>query len=692
MKSYPTEQIRNVALIGHSGAGKTILAEAMLFASGAIARMGKVEDGSTVCDHDPEETKKGVSVSMALAPIEWRGFKINIIDTPGAPDFEGDVAAALRVTDLAIFVVSGVDGPQVQTRQYWKIASRLGIPRAVFINKLDRERSSFRETVASLESALGRGFIPLQLPIGEEEAFEGLIDIAGGTGMVYSPGSIAGTVSTSPDLPADYVDLRTALIEGAAETDETLLDKYLEDGDLSTEEVTAALRSGVAQGATFPVLGGAGASAIGVDLLLDFVADTGPSPISRGAVTALASRGGDEIDVELKPDGKPLAQIFKTIADPFVGKLSLFRVWSGSIKPDSTLSNATQGHDERLHQIFAMRGKEHIEVDSVPTGDIAAVAKLGNTHTGDTFCEKGQTLLLEPIEVPTPVLAIAITPKTKGDEDKLGQALQRLAEEDQTIRVVRNAETHQTLLSGLGEAHLGIVIERLKRKFGVEVDTEQPKVGYRETIRKPAEAEGKHKKQSGGHGQFGVAHIKIEPLERDAGFEFVDAVVGGAIPRQFIPAVEKGVREALDRGGYAGFPIVDVRVTVDDGKAHSVDSNELSFKMAGSLAIQGALPNADVVLLEPIVDAEIVVPDDKVGDIQGDLNSKRGRIVGTDPLGDGETAIAARVPEAEMIRYAIDLRSITGGQGRFTTKFSHYEAVPAHMADKVKAAAGKDEG
>lgn len=691
MKSYPTEQIRNVALIGHGGAGKTIVAEAMLLASGAIARMGRVEDGSTVCDHDPEEVKKGVSVSMALAPIEWRGFKINVIDTPGAPDFEGDVAAALRVADLAIFVVSGVDGPQVQTRQYWKTASKLGIPRAVFVNKLDRERSSFSETVSSLESALGRGFIPLQLPIGEEDAFEGLIEIAAGTGMVYSPGSPKGVTNDSPDLPADYDALRTTLVEGAAETDEVLLDKYLEEGDLSAKEVTTALRTGLIQGGTFPVLGGAAASVIGIDLLLDFIVDTGPSPMFRGSIAARASKGGDQTEIELTPDGKVLAQVFKTIADPFVGKLSLFRVWSGTINPDSTLSNATQGHDERLHQIFAMRGKEHLEVDSVPAGDIAAVAKLGDTHTGDTFCEKGQTLLLDPIDVPTPVLAVAITPKTKGDEDKLGQALQRLAEEDQTIRVTRNADTHQTLLCGLGEAHLGIVIERLKRKFGVEVDTALPEVGYRETIRKPAEAEGKHKKQSGGHGQFGVAHIKIEPLERDAGFEFVNAVVGGAIPRQFIPAVEKGVREALDRGGYAGFPIVDVRVTVDDGKAHSVDSNELSFKMAGSLAVQGALPNADVVLLEPIVDSEIVVPDDKVGDIQGDLNSKRGRIVGTDPLGDGETAITARVPEAEMIRYAIDLRSITGGQGRFTTKFSHYEEVPAHMADKIKAAAGQGE-
>lgn len=689
MKSYPTEQIRNVALIGHSGVGKTIIAEAMLFASGAIARMGRVEDGSTVCDYDPEETKKGVTVSMALAPIEWRGFKINIIDTPGAPDFEGDVAAALRVADLAVFVVSGVDGPQVQTRQYWKAASRLGTPRAVFVNKLDRERSNFRETVTSLESALGPGFVPLQLPMGEEESLEGLIDIAAGTAMTYSPGSPKGASSAPPDLPGDYDDLRTALVEGAAETDEVLLDKYFEEGDLSPKEVTAALRSGLAHGTTFPVLGGAAASVTGIDLLLDFVADTGPSPLFRGSIAANSSKDGEVTEIELKPDGKPLAQVFKTIADPFVGKLSLFRVWSGMVKPDSTLSNATQGHDERLHQIFAMRGKEHLEVDAVPAGDIAAVAKLGNTHTGDTLCEKGQALLLKPIDVPTPVLAVAITPKTKGDEDKLGQALHRLAEEDQTIRVTRNADTHQTLLSGLGEAHLGIVIERLKRKFGVEVDTEQPRVGYRESIRKPAEAEGKHKKQSGGHGQFGVAHIKIEPLERDAGFEFVDAVVGGAIPRQFIPAVEKGVREALDRGGYAGFPIVDVKVTVDDGKAHSVDSNELSFKMAGSLAVQGALPNADVVLLEPIVDAEIVVPDDKVGDIQGDLNSKRGRIVGTDPLGDGETAITARVPEAEMIRYAIDLRSITGGQGRFTTKFSHYEEVPAHLAEKVKAAASK---
>lgn len=689
MKSYPTEQIRNVALIGHSGAGKTILAEAMLYASDAIPRMGRIEDASTVCDYDPEETKKGVTVSMALAPLEWKGFKVNIIDTPGSPDFEGDVAAALRVADLALFVVSGVDGPQVQTRQYWKTANKLGIPRAIFINKLDRERSTFRETVTALESALGRGFTPLQLPIGEEDNFRGLIDLAGGDGHIYSSGAPKGSVDTSPELPADYDELRTVLVEGAAETDEAILDKYFEEGDLTAKEIGTALRSGLSLGSTYPVLGGSASSVIGIDQLLDFLTDTGPSPMARGAIPAKTSKDGEFAELRLEADGKPLAQVFKTIADPFVGRLSLFRVWSGTIKPDSVLTNATRGHEERLHQLFAMRGKEHLEVGSVPAGDICAVAKLGDTHTGDTLCEKGQTVQLEPIEAPTPVLSVAISPKTKGDEDKLGQSLQRLAEEDQTIRVSRNPDTHQTLLSGLGEAHLGIVIERLKRKFGVEVDTEQPGVGYRETIRRPADAEGKHKKQSGGHGQFGVAHIKIEPLERDAGFEFVNAVVGGAIPRQFIPAVEKGVREALDRGAYAGYPMVDVRVTVDDGKAHSVDSNELSFKMAGSHAVQNALPDAEVVLLEPIVDAEIIVPDEKVGDIQGDLNSKRGRIVGTDPLGDGETAITARVPEAEMIRYAIDLRSIAGGQGRFTTKFSHYEEVPAHLAEKVKAASAK---
>lgn len=692
MKTYPTEQIRNVALIGHSGAGKTILAEAMLYVSGAIARMGKIEDATTVCDHDPEETKKGITVSLALAPVEWNGFKINVIDTPGSPDFEGDVAAALRVADMALFVVSGVDGPQVQTRQYWKLAARLGLPRAIFVNKLDRERANFRETVAALDSTFGHGFVTLHLPVGEEDAFSGLFDLADGKAYVYSGNSPKGDAASDSELPPDFEQLRTGLLESAAETDEALLDKYIEEGGLTPKEILTAMQLGLTGGSTHPVLGGAASTAIGIDLLMDFITNAGPSPVARRTITARTSKDGEPTEIELKPDGEPVAQVFKTIADPFVGKLSIFRVWSGTVKPDSVMTNATRGHDERLHQIFALRGREHLEISALPAGDIGAVAKLGDTRTGDTLCAKGTTLLLEPIETPDPVLSVAISPKSKGDEDKLGQSLQRLAEEDQTIRVTRNQDTGQTLLSGLGEAHLGIVIDRLKRKFGVEVDTQPPDVGYRETIRKPSEGEGKHKKQSGGHGQFGVAHIKIEPLERDAGFEFVDAIVGGAIPRQFIPAVEKGVREALERGHYAGYPIVDVRVTVDDGKAHSVDSNELSFKMAGSLAVQAALPNADVVLLEPIVDAEIIIPDDKVGDIQGDLNSKRGRILGTDPLGDGETAITARVPEAEMIRYAIDLRSITGGQGRFTTKFSHYEEVPPHLAEKIRASAAKPEG
>ncbi len=687
MKQYPAEKIRNVALLGHNGSGKTTLAEACLFAAGAVGRQGRIEDGNTVCDYEPEETKRGFSISLALAPLEWKGYKVNLIDTPGSPDFEGEAMASLYAADLAVFVVSAVDGAQVQTRHYWKVAKDLGVPAIIFLNKLDKERASIEESVSGLREAFGSGIVAFQAQLGAEDRLEGLVDVFSGKGYSYEKGSAQGAPSDSPPpSEVDLEDARNALLESVAETDETLLDTYLETGDIEEKAYAEGLSRAIATGQVHPVLAGSAARPLGVDLLLDFITEYGPSPLEHKVVQGFAAPDSQEsASLEASPSGPFVARVFKTIADPFIGKLSVFRILSGSLKGDMVVINTTRGHEERLHQVFALRGKEHIEVEALSMGDIAAVAKLADTRTGDTLTGKGVSLVLPPMRLPEPVYSLAVAPRSKGDEDKLSQGLQRLAEEDPTLQLRHNTETRQLILSGLGDTHLAATLEKLKRKFGVEVDTSLPKVSYRETITKPAQAEGKHKKQTGGHGQFGVAVIQIEPLPRDAGFEFVDQIVGGAIPKGFIPAVEKGVREAMERGFFAGYPLVDIKVTLVDGKHHPVDSNELSFKMAGSLALQAALPQAGVVLLEPIMDLAVVVPDDKVGDVQGDLNAKRGRILGTEPAEIGYTAIRAKVPQAELLRYSADLRSITGGQGRFTLKFSHYEEVPAHIADKVKA-------
>lgn len=682
---YEPENIRNVALVGHNAAGKTTLAEAALFVSGAVSRMGRVEDGNTVCDYDPEETKRKFSISLSLAPVEWKGHKINFVDTPGSPDFEGEAIAALYAVDAVCFVVSAVDGAQVQTRYYWKIAEGLGLPCFFFVNKLDKEHTRLDSSVAHLREVFGHSVVALQSQIGYESEVLGCYDLVTSTSHTYADGPTAQT-SENQEPPQGADTSRTALVEAVAESDESLLDAYLEAGDLDSKELERGVSSALLRRELFPVLGGVASRPLGVDLLLDFVTNFLPSPLQGPDVEGVSGADGSErVAVRRSADPPLVARVFKTIADPFVGKLSVFRVLTGSAPADAVVTNTTSGAEEKLHQVFALRGKEHIELDGVVAGDIAAVAKLQSTRTGDTLASKGTSIVLAPMRFPDPVFSLAVAPKAKGDEDKLSQGLQRLAEEDPTIHAEHNSDTRQLILSGLGEAHLMSVLEKLKRKFGVDVDTSIPKVSYRETITKPSQGEGKHKKQTGGHGQFGVAVIKIEPLPRDSGFEFVDQIVGGAIPKNFIPAVEKGIREAMERGFYAGYPLVDLKVTLFDGKHHPVDSSELSFKMAGSLALQAALPGAGVVLLEPIMDLEVIVPDDKVGDVQGDLNAKRGRILGTEPAEPGFTLITAKVPQAELLRYAVDLRSITGGQGRFKVRFSHYEEVPPHIAEKVRA-------
>jgi elongation factor G len=671
LKTFPSSKIRNVALVGHGSAGKTTLTEAMLFSAGVIQRMGRVEEGNTVSDFDPEEHKRQISVSLSILPFEHEGHKINLLDTPGYADFVGDVMAALRVADLALFVVSAVDGVEVQTEIAWKLAEAAGIPRAFFVNKLDRDRASFSRTCEELKSHFGAGVAPLQLPIGEEGDFSGVVDLLTDTAFTYQDGQ-----ATSGPVPAGLEDqeksTHDALVEGIVVGDDDLMERYLSDEAIEAKELARALAGGVASGSVFPVLCGSATKLIGVDRLARFLVEEAPPP-------AVA-------------EGSPAAFVFKTVADPYVGKVNVFRVLSGSVRPDVVLTNGRTVNDERLHQLMNVRGRDSEPASEVPAGDIGAVAKLADTGTGDVLAQRGADIAVEPFELPVPVLPTAIRPKSKADEDKLANALHRISDEDPVLRVERNAETHQTLMWGMGETHLSITLEKLARKYGVEVEQEDTRVAYRETVGATAEAEGKYKKQTGGHGQFGVAFLRLEPLERGTGFEFADAIVGGAIPRQFIPAVEKGIAETIAQGGVLGFPVVDVKVTCYDGKYHPVDSSEMSFKMAGSLGFKEAAAKARPILLEPISELVIVVPEAYQGDVMGDLNSKRGRIQGTTSLGNGEQEITALVPTSEVLRYSIDLRSITGGRGRFTASHSHYDPAPPHLADKIvaEAAAAKE--
>ena len=686
MKNYSTDKIRNVAFVGHGGVGKTTLAEALLLRSGAINRAGRVEDGTTVCDYEPEEKAHHLTLSLSVAPIEWKGYKINLIDTPGYPDFVGDVHAALRVVDMAVFVVSGAEGVQVQTEIIWKIASGLGIPRMVFVNKLDRERSDYDAALAQIGTVLGITLSPLELPIGAESAFHGLADILTQTAFDYSPSGVVTQGPLPEDLVARELAVHDSLVESIVMADDDLLEKFLGGEVPSPAELERTLARGVAAGVVFPVVCGSAITGVGIDRLADFICEIGPSPADRPGVNVHAG----EVDVEVKPDpnGRPLAYVFKTIADPYVGHLSLFKVLSGTIHPDDHLINVTSGVDERLHGIFTLRGKEQQPAVQVSAGDIAAVAKLTDTHTGDTLAPRDQRVRADPIPTMAPVLTVAIKAKTLADDDKLGSALHRLHEEDPALIVDRDEQTHQTLLRGTGETHLAVALERLERKFGVKVGTEDVKVAYRETVLVAAEAEGRYKKQSGGHGQYGVANIKLLPGARGSGFKFIDAIVGGSIPRQFIPAVEKGIEERMHLGGVHGFPIVDIEVECFDGKYHPVDSSEMSFKMAGSLGLHEAMAKAQPIVLEPISLLRVTVPNAYQGDVMGDVNSRRGRVQGTEGANDGEVEVIAIVPTSETLRYAVDLRSMTGGRGRFTAVHDHYDILPAHLIEKVKKETG----
>jgi len=682
VKVFPPEKIRNVALVGHSGAGKTTLAEALLYRAGAIKRLGTVQSGTTVTDFDPEEHSRQMSLSLALAPFEWRGHKVNLIDTPGYADFVGEVHAALRVADLAIFVVDAVEGVQVQTEYAWQVAKEHDVPRMIFVNKLDKERASFDRVLGQLRDRFDAGIAPIELPIGEQSEFRGVADLFRDRAFVYDSGT-----AQEGEIPEGIAEreheVRDNLVEGIVVAEDELLERYLEGDAPSVDELERAMAKGIAEAVVFPVVCGSATGPIAVDRLADFIVELGPSPLERGPVEATA--GDQTVEIAPDPNGQPLAFVFKTFADPYVGQISVFRVRSGTIRPEMTLTNTRSGADERMAKIATMIGKETELVDAAPAGDIAATAKLNATRTGDTLAPKNQPVHLPPMERPEPVLAIAVKAKTQADEDKLANALRRILEEDPALVLERNDETKQTLLKGMGDTHLTITLEKLARKFGVAVETEPVKVPYRETITRRAEAEGKYKKQTGGHGQFGVAQLIVEPLPRGAGFEFVDEIKGGAIPRQFIPAVEKGVVETMAEGGVFGYPVVDVRVRLVDGKYHSVDSSEMSFKMAGRLGFKAVMEKAGPILLEPISRIEVVVPSEYQGDVMGDLSARRGQVQGTEAAPGGKQRITALVPTAEILSYAIDLRSITQGWGRFTESFDHYQELPSHLAAKVTA-------
>jgi len=681
-----TAKIRNVGIVAHGGAGKTTLAEAILFDTGATSRLGKVEDGTTVTDFDEDEIKRRMSISSALAFCEWKGHKLNLVDTPGASIYLTDTRNCLRVLDSALVVVSSVSGVKVQTEKVWSFAESGNKTRVIFINKMDQEQADFFRVLEDVRKNLCSIATPVQLPIGAEASFRGIVDLIRMKALTYQGGGTGK--SSEGEIPSDLKpkaeELRAALMEAVAESDDKLLERYLEAGTLSAEELKAGLKRGVLGGRVVPVLCGSALKNIGIQPLLDLLTDVCPSPADRPAVEGLDPKSGERLTRESSEDAPFSALVFKTITDPYAGKITLFRVYSGLLSSDSTVYNVSKGSKERIGQVVLLRGKNQVQVPALGPGDLGAVVKLKETGTGDTLCDERNPIRLQPMEIPSPIIEYAIMPKTKGDEEKMSVGLQRLREEDPSLQVRRDPQTKEIILAGMGKAHLEIAIERLKRKFGLEVQMKTPRVPYKETIHGRVEVQGRHKKQTGGRGQFGDCWIKLEPLPRGGGYEFVNQIVGGAIPRQYIPAVEKGIVEAMEEGVLAGYPVVDVRVTVYDGSYHTVDSSEMAFKIAGSLAFKKGVLQANPGLLEPIMTVEVAVPDESMGDVIGDLNSKRGRVLGVDTKGKGQV-IKAQVPLAEMLEYATQLKAITSDRGDYTMEFSHYDELPPHLKERVIA-------
>jgi elongation factor G len=676
----PADRIRNVALVGHRGSGKTSLHEALLFTAGAVSRLGRVTEGTTVSDADADEKARQMSISAALTSFEWQERKVNLLDTPGEPSFVADALGALRVCESAIFVVNAVMGVEVSTTRLWQRAAELDLARLLFVNMLDRERADFFRTLDALKAAFGPHVVATEIPIGAEHEVSGVVDLVDMKAYAYDGDGRENCreIPIPDELVEQAQEYREKLMDEVAENSDALMERYLEGEEISHDEIVGALKDGTNHGALFPVTCGVATRNLATNRLLDAIVEDLPSPVKHGGLEVAG------MTLEPQEDRELYAYVFKTRADPYAGRINLFRVYQGVMRHDSHVLNTRAHAKERIGQLLTFSGRETPHVDEFGPGDIGAVAKLKETRAGDWLAARDEPIEMPSIPLPAPVMAFAIEPKTKGDEDKVFTALRRLQEEDPTIDLHRDDQTGEQIVAGLSQVHVEVVIARLRERFGAEVELHPPRVPYQETIRASARAHGRHKKQSGGRGQFGDCHIEIEPLESGAGFEFVDAIRGGAIPGGFIPAVERGVREAMQRGAVAGYPVKDVRVRLYDGSYHSVDSSEMAFKTAGSLAMRQALEAASPVLLEPIMQVAIAVPEDAVGDVIGDLNSRRGRPLGMEPAG-GMTEVRAEVPMAEMLGYAPDLRAITGGQGEFTMELARYEEVPGHLVERVVA-------
>jgi len=677
MKVYSSDKIRNIALMGHSGSGKTILAEAMVHATGATNRMGRVEDGSTVSDWDEEEIKRSQSINTSLIPCEWSGHKINVLDTPGFPDFIGDVISALRVAEAGVVVLDAVSGIEVGTELAWQQLTQENKPRFIFVNKMDRDNANFQRVLDALSQTFDGNFVPVLLPVGAESNFSGVVSVIDGKAYM-------GVEGKAGDVPAEMQDAleeaSLALLEAAAESDDELLMKYLEGEELTAEEISSGLKSAILSGDVIPVLSGSASHEIGIRAAMDMILSLVPSPVEAAPYPAIID--GEEGELPGDPDGVTAALVFKTIADPYVGRITLFRVFNGTVKTDSRLYNVNKESEERMGHIFTLLGKEQIKVDSVPAGDIAAAAKLNVTATGDTLVEKGTNILIPPPKFPNPLYAVAIKPVSQADSAKISSALNRLVEEDPTLRWYNDTSIHQMVLMGMGDVHITIAVNRLKSKFGVNVTTDMPKVPYRETVSRTATAAYRHKKQTGGAGQFAEVHMRVEPGDQDKDLEYTWEVFGGAISSTFMPSIEKGIRQVMKGGVLAGYPVVGVKVAVYDGKEHPVDSKDIAFQIAGREAFKKAFQEAGPIFLEPIYKVEVIVPEEYMGDILGDLNTRRARVLGMDNV-RGKSIITAEAPYAELLRYANDLRSITQGRGIYNIEFLRYEPVPQHLSQAI---------
>lgn len=683
MKEYKVEEIRNLSLVSHGGVGKTSLAEALLFSAGRITRMGKIEEGSTQSDYSQDEIERQVSITTSLLHLDWKSHRFNILDTPGYADFVGEVIDALRVSDGAVVLLSSTSGVEVGTEVVWDYAEKYGIPRLLFVNQIEKEHAAFYKVLNGAKENFGSGVVALQLPVGQGSDFKGVIDLIGGKAYHLPSGEEA---KIPGDMEGKVSEFKEKLMEGVAESDDELLERYLDKGELSTEELKEGLRKGVRGRLLFPLFCGSGTSNLGSHQLLDGIANYLPSPVDLPSPEGTRP-GSEEVEKrEVKLEAPMSSLVFKIVSEPHVGELALFRVYSGSLRSGDEVLNSGRRHSEKVGQIYTINGKERGEVGTVSAGDMGALVKLKDTHTGDTLCERSHPIVLPGIDFPKPVIRIAIEPKTKGDEERISNGLNKLRNEDPTFFTQVDSEIKQTIISGLGELHLEVIVGKLKRKFGVDVDLVRPKIPFKETILGRAEAQGKYKKQTGGRGQYGDAWLRIEPLPRGGGFEFVNAIVGGVIPTKYIPAVEKGIKEAINEGILAGYPVVDLKITLYDGSYHSVDSSDLAFKIAGSLALKKAFMDAKPILLEPIYNIEVTVPEEFLGDVMGDLSSRRGKIQGVTPSGQFKK-IKGQIPLAELYKYSTSLRSLTQGRGMHTMDFSHYEEVPKEVGGKIIAEA-----